>query len=91
VLSAKAGRKTLLLEKKKFPRDKYCGDAVCKTGIEILDEMGIYQQLVDDNKAKIVSTAWLLYTALSSVTYLKSVTATGAHLEGVSNSIRDWE
>ena len=57
MLSAKAGRKTLLLEKKKFPRDKYCGDAVCKTGIEILDEMGIYQQLVDDNKAKIVSTA----------------------------------
>jgi len=44
----------LLLEKKKFPRDKYCGDAVCKTAIEILDEMGIYQKLIDENKAKIV-------------------------------------
>jgi len=47
----------LLLEKKKFPREKYCGDAVCKTAIEILDEMGIYQQLLAENKAKIVS-AW---------------------------------
>lgn len=47
--------KTLLLEKKKFPRDKYCGDAVCKTAIEILDEMGLYQKLLDENKAKIVS------------------------------------
>jgi len=54
-LSGKAGYKTLLLEKKKFPRDKYCGDAVCKTAIEILDEMGIYQQLLDEKKAKIVS------------------------------------
>jgi len=50
----------LLLEKKKFPRDKYCGDAVCKTAIEILDEMGIYQQLLDENKAKIVSEKLLL-------------------------------
>ena len=56
VISGKAGRKTLLLEKKKFPRDKYCGDAVCKTAIEILDEMGLYQQLLDEDKAKIVST-----------------------------------
>jgi len=29
---------------------------VCKTAIEILDEMGIYQQLLDENKAKIVRT-----------------------------------
>jgi len=60
----KAGRKTLLLEKKKFPREKYCGDAVCKTAIEILDEMGILQQLLDENKAKIVGT-FLWYFAVS--------------------------
>lgn len=52
---AKMKRKVLLLEKKKFPRDKYCGDAVCKTGIEILKEMGIYEKLLRENKAKIVS------------------------------------
>ena len=44
----------LLLEKKEFPRDKYCGDAVCKTAIEILQEMGIYKQLIDENKARVV-------------------------------------
>ena len=54
------GRKVLLLEKKKFPRDKYCGDAVCKTAIEILDEMGVYKELIRDNKARIVS--WLVCT-----------------------------
>jgi geranylgeranyl reductase family protein len=56
----KAGRKTLLLEKKKFPREKYCGDAVCKTAIEILDEMGIYQQLLDENKAKIADNGGMV-------------------------------
>lgn len=52
---AKQGRKVLLLEKKKFPRDKICGDALCKTGVEILCEMGLYQKLLDENKAHIVS------------------------------------
>ena len=51
---AKKGRKVLLLEKKKFPRDKICGDALCKTGIEIIKEMGIYQRLLDEKKAHIV-------------------------------------
>lgn len=44
----------MILEKKRFPRDKYCGDAICKTGIEILMEMGIYEKLLRENKAKIV-------------------------------------
>jgi len=34
---------------------------VCKTAIEILDEMGVYQQLLDENKAKIVSTGSVPY------------------------------
>lgn len=50
----KAGRRVLLLEKKKFPREKYCGDAVCKTAIEILHEMGIYKKLIAENKARVV-------------------------------------
>ena len=61
-------RKVLILEKKRFPRDKYCGDAICKTGIEILMEMGIYEKLLRENKAKIVSLnrALLLLTDTSS-------------------------
>ncbi len=46
----------MCLEKKEFPRDKFCGDAVCKTAIEILDEMGIYEKLIKENKAHVVST-----------------------------------
>lgn len=45
----------MLLEKKKFPRDKYCGDAVCKTAIEILMEMDVYDRLIKEGKAHIVS------------------------------------
>jgi hypothetical protein len=44
----------LVLEKKQFPRDKYCGDAVCKTAIEILMDMGLYDKLIKENKAKVV-------------------------------------
>lgn len=50
----KDNRKVLLLEKKKFPREKYCGDAVCKTAIEILMEMNIYEKLIRENKARVV-------------------------------------
>ena len=53
----KKGRKVLTLEKKSFPRDKICGDALCKTGIEILKEMGLYDKLLKENKAHIVSYA----------------------------------
>ncbi|KAI8502859.1 hypothetical protein Bbelb_195610 [Branchiostoma belcheri] len=56
---AKAGRNCLLLEKKKFPRDKYCGDAVCKTAIEILMDMGIYEKLIKENKARVADAGGL--------------------------------
>ena len=36
----------LLLEKKRFTRDKHYGYAVMKTGIEILHEMGLYEKLL---------------------------------------------
>lgn len=52
----KKGRKVLTLEKKSFPRDKICGDALCKTGIEILMEMGLYEKLLKEDKAHIVSS-----------------------------------
>ncbi|XP_033748016.1 conditioned medium factor receptor 1-like [Pecten maximus] len=55
----KLGWKCLLLEKKKFPRDKYCGDAVCKTAIEILIEMGLYDQLLKDKKAHVADSGGL--------------------------------
>lgn len=56
---AQKGWKVLLLEKKKFPRDKYCGDAVCKTAIEILIEMGVYENLIKEKKAHIADSGGL--------------------------------
>jgi geranylgeranyl reductase family protein len=39
------GIKVLLLERKKFPRDKYCGDAVSFVAQKYLKEMGVFDEL----------------------------------------------
>ena len=38
---SRAGLKTLLLDKAKFPRDKSCGDAVCSKSVRILKDLGL--------------------------------------------------
>lgn len=48
---AKGGAKVALLDKETFPRDKYCGDAVCTPAIRILKDMGVLQELIDNNEA----------------------------------------
>lgn len=45
---ARQGRRVLLLEKETFPRDKYCGDAVCGSAHRHLEEMGVLQSLEAD-------------------------------------------
>jgi len=40
-----AGKRVALLEKATFPRDKYCGDAWCAPALDILEDMGVLQQL----------------------------------------------
>eukprot|EP01114_Cavostelium_apophysatum_P004748 TRINITY_DN150_c0_g1_i1.p1 TRINITY_DN150_c0_g1~~TRINITY_DN150_c0_g1_i1.p1 ORF type:complete len:546 (+),score=170.17 TRINITY_DN150_c0_g1_i1:76-1638(+) len=45
-----SGHKVLLLDKKKFPRDKYCGDAVCTGAQNHLQEMGVLQEIVAEKK-----------------------------------------
>lgn len=39
-----------LLDKAHFPRDKYCGDAVCTPAINLLTEMGVLKELQDNNE-----------------------------------------
>ena len=39
-----------LLDKAHFPRDKYCGDAVCTPAINLLSEMGVLKELQDNNE-----------------------------------------
>ncbi len=40
---AKAGKKVLLVDKAKFPRDKTCGDAQGRKAANIMKELGIYE------------------------------------------------
>ncbi|MBP9713075.1 MAG: flavodoxin domain-containing protein [Sterolibacterium sp.] len=35
-----------LLDKARFPRDKYCGDAWCAPALEILEDMGVLQEII---------------------------------------------
>lgn len=42
---ARAGKRVALLEKATFPRDKRCGDAWCAPALELLEDMGVLQQL----------------------------------------------
>ena len=49
--TAQSGLKVAVLEKETFPRDKYCGDAVCTPAINILTEMGVMKELQDNNEA----------------------------------------
>ncbi|BAZ11752.1 geranylgeranyl reductase [Calothrix sp. NIES-4071] len=44
------GKKVLLIEKEAFPRDKICGDAVCTRAILHLQEMGVFQEILAENK-----------------------------------------
>lgn len=49
--ASKAGAKVALLDKETFPRDKYCGDAVCALAIHTLNEMGVMQELEKHGEA----------------------------------------
>lgn len=49
---ARGGARVALLEKETFPRDKFCGDAVCTPAIRILEDMGVMQELKDHNEVK---------------------------------------
>eukprot|EP00891_Asterochloris_glomerata_P007795 jgi/Astpho2/7795/Aster-06086 len=68
---SQGGAKVALLEKEHFPRDKYCGDAVCTPAINILTEMGVMQELMEKNEAHFadaggfVSPAGLSYIGVS--------------------------
>lgn len=42
---AMRGKRVALLDKATFPRDKRCGDAWCEPALDILEEMGVIQEL----------------------------------------------
>jgi hypothetical protein len=44
----KQGFRVALIDKRQFPRPKPCGDAWCKPGLDILEEMGVLQKMEAD-------------------------------------------
>jgi geranylgeranyl reductase family protein len=47
---ALAGRKVLVVEKKRFPRDKTCGDGLTPRAVRQLDDMGLAERLGDHQR-----------------------------------------
>lgn len=47
---ARRGIRVLLLEKKAFPRDKLCGDAICSRALMHLDRMGVVKQILENDE-----------------------------------------
>ena len=57
---AKGGKRVVLLEKETFPRDKRCGDAWCEPALDILQEMGVLQELVAEGAVQFVRSGGLV-------------------------------
>jgi menaquinone-9 beta-reductase len=74
---AKHGRDVVMLERKQFPRDKICGDAICSQAQVHLKRMGVLQQIIDNDEGHfaaiggMVSPRGYSYIA-SSVAHLAS-------------------
>jgi menaquinone-9 beta-reductase len=47
---ARRGIRPLVLEKRAFPRDKLCGDAVCSHAQTHLERMGVLKQILDNDE-----------------------------------------
>jgi hypothetical protein len=75
-----------LLEKEHFPRDKYCGDAVCTPALRILEEMGVLQELVANNETHFadaggfVSPAGLAYIGECCATMPTAMARVGGNM-----------
>lgn len=54
------GYKVALCDRKKFPRQKVCGDAWCKPALDILEEMGVMKKMEDDGICHVVKRGGLI-------------------------------
>jgi menaquinone-9 beta-reductase len=65
---ARRGFRVLLLERKQFPRDRICGDAVCTRAQLHLKRIGVLQELLAEGKGH-----WAIVVGLvgpSGITYI---------------------
>jgi geranylgeranyl reductase family protein len=76
---AKQGRKVLLLDKKKFPRDKIGGDAFPRRAQKHLEEMGVLDRVVKEKKGRWAAIGGLV--SPSGISYIgDSSKGSDAHL-----------
>ena len=74
---ARSGIRVLLLEKRAFPRDKLCGDAVCSRALMHLERMGVMQQILDNGEGYPAKVGGMI--SPNGVSYIGSSIE---HLEG---------
>ncbi len=54
---AKQGRRVLLVDKARFPRDKVCGDGISASSMDVMDRMGVSDKVERSKPWKITSIA----------------------------------
>jgi menaquinone-9 beta-reductase len=65
----------VVLDKETFPRDKYCGDAVCTPAIRILDDMGVMKALAENNESHFADAGG--FVSPSGLSYIGEQQAAG--------------
>jgi geranylgeranyl reductase family protein len=58
-LCAKAGLRTVVVERSRFPRDKVCGDCVNPGCWPVLEELGVVRAVLDSPHIRIASVAFI--------------------------------
>lgn len=71
------GKRVVLLERKEFPRDKLCGDAVCSRAQVHLRRMGVLQAILAENKGR-----WAEVGGLVSPSGLSYIGNSAPHTNG---------
>jgi geranylgeranyl reductase family protein len=74
---ARQGKRVLLLERKEFPRDKVCGDAVCSRAQFHLRRMGVLQEILAENKGR-----WAEVGGLVSPSGIRFIGNSAPHTDG---------
>jgi len=57
---ARHRRDVVMLERKRFPRDKICGDAICSQAQVHLKRMGVLQQIIDNDEGHFAAVGGLV-------------------------------
>jgi flavin-dependent dehydrogenase len=74
---ARQGKRVLLLEKKQFPRDKLCGEAICASAQVHLKRMGVLQAVLAENQGR-----WAEVGGLVSPSGIRFIGNSARHAKG---------